>query len=255
MLVLTIISPKELPHANGLKGLLKDERHLYLTAFDAISCKFTNYPGALIDKANCERHAWEYLVFRNEAEGAAAGERFGKLCHKHQIKVFWANAEAGVTGTDPYPRTPNPYKALSAFVDAFRRSAPTYTKLAFNGFSWGRTSDGRPFHDAALIKRFDFWSAMNYGTDPHTIERFWNQKNYKYPTGPAVVPMLGVGRIDKSGNTWGFWNTHKDLILRPPGVAGVNWFFGNGAKSQMLQGHEKHPALVECARQLREAGL
>lgn len=246
-LILTIISPKELPR----KSLLKDDRHEYLRVFTAISAKFTDYPESLIDKAGCERHAWEYLVFKNETEAVAAAERFGKLCHKYKIKVFWANSEAGVAGTDPYEWTPRPYKALAAFVEAFRRAAPSYTKLGYNGFSWGKTSDGRILHDQALIAKFDFWSPMNYGTDRHTIERFWNSKNFKYK-GLPIVPMVGVGRVDKSGNVWGFWDTHKTLLLSKPGVDGVNWFFGNGAKDNMLKAHKDHPALVDCAVELRK---
>lgn len=246
-LILTIISPRELPR----KSWLKDDRHEYLRVFTAISAKFTDYPGALIDKAGCDRHAWEYLVFKNEAEAAAAGEKFGKLCHKHKIKVFWANSEAGVAGTEPYAWTPRPYKALQTFVETFRRAAPSYTKIGYNGFSWARTSDGRPLHDQALIDKFDFWSAMNYGTDRITIDKFWKQKNFKYRNVPTI-PMIGVGRVDKSGKTWGFWDTHETLLLARPEVDGVNWFFGNGAKPHMLAGHKDHPPLVECAARLRK---
>jgi hypothetical protein len=65
--------------------------------------------------------------------------------------------------------------------------------------------------------------------------------------------MIGVGRIDKSGNIWGFWDLHKRLLLARPEVHGVNWFFGNGAKDQMLKGHPHHAPLVQCAAELRQA--
>ena len=247
-LILTIISAKELPRTS----LLVDDRHKYLSVFTAISAKFPDYPGDLIDKAGCERHAWEYLVFKNEAEAAAAGTKFGQLCYKHKIKVFWANAEAGVAGTTPYAPVQNPYRNLEKFVAAFRLAAPTYTKLGYNGFSWQRTSDGRLLHDTAMLKRFDFWSPMNYGTDRPSIEHHWKNKCFKYPEA-TVIPMIGVGRVDKSGNTWGFWDLHKRLLLARPEVHGVNWFFGNGAKSQMLEGNPHHAPLVTCAKELRQA--
>ena len=41
----------------------------------------------------------------------------------------------------------------------------------------------------------------------------------------------------------------KDLLLntRPDWVC---WFFGNGAKDQLLTGHKKHPPLTTCIDEL-----
>ena len=277
-IVLTIISPKELPAPpkSGVLDFFKrpfpwlaDARAEYLRVFTAVSCKFSYsdqvngqavmkpYPRALIDAAGCERHAWEYLVFSNEDEARAAGTKMGQRCFKYEIQCFWANAEAGVAGTGTYPRYANPYKNLLAFIRAFRAAAPTYTKLAYNGFSWSRTSQetgARVLHDAIMIKLFDIWSPMNYGTDPRSIEHFWSTKCFKYlkpcPRTP-VIPTVGVGRVDKSGAVWGDWEDLRTLLLTTP-VDGVNFFFGNGAKAQMLEGNPRHAPLVQAAVQLRK---
>jgi len=258
-LILTIIHERELPYPGSWFSKFKmgrDPRAEYLSVFTAISCKFKDYPGALIDAAGCERHAWEYLEFKSEAEAQREGARLGLQCGKHKIKTFWANAEAGTAGTKPYAKIEQPYKNLLAFIRAFRAAAPTYTKLGFNGFSWQRTSDGRKLHDADMMKLFDFWCPMNYGIRGADVEDHWLSKCFKYKkTNPAlpIVPMIGVGRKDAQGNVWGHWHTHKRLLLSRPEVQGVSWFFGNGAKMQMLEGHAEHPALVKCAAELREA--
>ncbi len=266
-LILTFIHERELPQpkVEGVPWMKRfldkvrpgaDRRADYLSVFTALSAKFKGYPGALIDAAGCERHAWEYLVFKNKEEAEREGKRLGLLCAKHKIRVFWANAEAGVAGTKPYAKIEMPYVNLLAFIKAFRAAAPTYTKLGYNGFSWARTSDGRRLHDAEMMRLFDFWCPMNYGITGGGVEDHWLSKCFKYrKTNPAlpVVPMIGVGRVDAQGNVWGHWPTHKRLLLSRPEVQGVNWFFGNGASPQMLVGNPSHPPLVQCAAELREA--
>lgn len=276
-IILTIISPKELPPAEDANFFDKclrpipwasDSRQNYLSLFTGVSCKFSYadqsngkavwrpYPRALIDAAGCQRHAWEYLVFKNEAEATAVGTKIGQLCYKYEIHTFWANAEDGTAGTGKYPRYQNPYANLTAFVRAFRAAAPTYTKIAYNGYSWGRTSaetGGRLLHDATLIGLFDIWSPMNYATSESTLRKHWDSKCFKYerarPRIP-VIPTIGVGRVDASGATWGDWDPTLELLERTP-VDGVNFFFGNGAKPQMLVGNPRHRALVKAVPELR----
>lgn len=262
--VLTIISPKELPPSPKASiwdriaraiPFFKDSRSSYLGVFDAISCKFRRYPGTLIDQAGCERHAWEYLIFKDEKEAAKEGYRLGKLCYKHRIKVFWADGEDGWAGTGRFPRYPKPYRNMLAFIKAFRLAAPSYTKLAYNGYSWNRTSKAtgaRRLHDALMMRLFDIWAPMNYGTSSDTVEKHWNRKCFKYRTLQRlrVVPMIGVGRIDKSGHTWGDWDTHLHLLLSTP-VDGVNFYFGNGARNQMFKGNARHKALIEAVPELK----
>ncbi len=276
-IILTIISPSELPpseKAGFWDAIMRpipwvsDSRQAYLSLFTGVSCKFSYkeqangaavfkpYPRALIDSAGCERHAWEYLVFKSEDEAATVGARMGKLCFKYEIHTFWANAEDGTAGTGKYPRYANPYKNLEAFVRAFRAAAPTYTKLAYNGYSWSRTSaetGGRLLHDQALIKRFDIWSPMNYAIHPSTLKAHWNAKCFKYDnTRPRVpvIPTIGVGRVDASGATWGDWDPTLELLETTP-VDGVNFFFGNGARPQMLVGNDRHRPLVKAVPELR----
>ena len=278
-IILTIISPKELPATeeasfwDALKRpipWIADSRQNYLSMFTAVSCKFSYadqangkavwkpYPRALIDAAGCQRHAWEYLVFKTVAEATAVGTRMGQLCYKYEIHTFWANAEDGYAGTGKYPSIPNPYANMVAFVNAFRRAAPSYTKLAYNGYSWARTSKAtgsRLLHDPALIRMFDAWSPMNYATSPQTLKDYWDLKCFKYRQLQAqvpVIPTIGVGRVDASGATWGDWDPTFDLLTRS-GVNGVNFFFGNGAKPQMLVGNKRHKALIKCVPELRAA--
>ena len=278
--ILTIISPKELPAAEDagfLDKLLRpipwvsDSRQNYLSQFTAVSCKFSYkdqangkavykpYPRALIDAAGCERHAWEYLEFANETEATAVGTRLGQLCYKYEIHTLWANGEDGTAGTGKYPRYASPYKNMTAFVVAFRRAAPSYTKLAYNGYSWSRTSaatGGRLLHDPTLIRQFDIWSPMNYATSVATLREYWQAKCFKYvqlQSRVPVIPTIGVGRVDASGATWGDWEPTLDLLIRT-NVDGVNFFFGNGAKPQMLIGNKRHQALVKCVPDLRARG-
>lgn len=275
-IVLTIISPKELPAAEdaGFFDMfmrpipwVADSRKNYLSLFTAVSCKFSYsdqvngkavykpYPRALIDAAGCQRHAWEYLVFKNEAEAISVGTRMGQLCYKYEIHTFWANCEDGTAGTGKYPRYSSPYANMMAFISAFRASAPTYTKLAYNGYSWSRTSKktgARLLHDATMMRLFDIWSPMNYATSPGTLKACWNEKCFKYAAlkpHTAVIPTIGVGRVDDSGATWGDWDPTLFLLETTP-VDGVNFFFGNGAKPQMLVGNPRHKALVKAVPEL-----
>jgi len=261
--VLTIISEKELPQPTSPLGMLtgiftQDPRVVYLKHFTAVNVKFAAYDrgfGKVIDQAGCERHSWEYLEMRSLEQAEVLAKKLATKCYQHQIKVFNANAEAGTSGTTPYSPYPNPYYVLQHFVKIFRLCAPSYTELWYNGFSWGVTSDGRRLHDAPLINLFDAWCPMNYGTSAAGIEKYWNDKCFKYRNrlpDLQVIPMLGVGRVDKDGSTWGFWATHKKLLTTTP-VNGVSFYFGNGAKSQMLVGNKKHPALIACVQDLRDS--
>jgi hypothetical protein len=261
--ILTLISEKELPQPSAQLGLLnriltKDPRVVYLKRFTAVNVKFAAYDrgfGKVIDQAGCERHAWEYLEMRSLEQAEKLAKKLAAKCFQHKIKVFNANAEAGTSGTDPYPPYSNPYYVLQHFVKVFRLCAPSYTELWYNGWSWSVTGDGRRLHDAPLISLFDAWCPMNYGTTAEKIEENWEGKCFKYSRrlpDLRVIPMLGVGRIDDKGKTWGFWSTHRRLLTSTP-VSGVSFYFGNGAKPQMLIGNKKHPALLSCVQDLRDA--
>jgi hypothetical protein len=243
---LTIISEAELPGPS----------HDYLKAFDYVNVKLGAYSrgfGKTIDAMGADRHLWEYLVFNSVAKAEAEGKKWGQMCHRHQIKVFHANMEAGVSGTDPYPKYPNPYEAILTFVRAFRAHAPSFTKLWYNGWTWAATSDRRKLHDSSLMKQFDGWNPQIHGTAPSNILDTWDVKAFKYKkTVPELpsIPMIGVGRVDSEGKRWGFWAAYKKKILDTE-IDGVDFYFGNGAKHRMLQTLPHFPALVECVDELR----
>ena len=76
------------------------------------------------------------------------------------------------------------------------------------------------------------------------------------------MAMPGCGRIDKDGKVWGHW--YDDARTGAPGTRTLlmqsrpHWacfFFGNGAKRQLLEGHALHPALTQCIREMRELRL
>lgn len=244
---LTIISEQELPDGPN---------YACLKAFDHVNVKLGAYSrgfGKTIDAAGAERHLWEYLVFNSVAKAEAEGKRWGQLCHRHSIKVFHANMEAGVSGTDPYPKYPNPYDAIQAFVRAFRAHAPSYTKLWYNGWTWAATSDRRKLHDVKLMRQFDGWNPQIHGTTPSTILDTWDGKAFKYKASlpdQDVYPMTGVGRVDKDGKRWGFWREYKKKLLETD-VDGVDFYFGNGAKQRMYGTLPHFPSLLDCVDELR----
>lgn len=199
-----------------------------------------------------ELHGWAWIRARTVAEAREEGKKHALLCSSYGLKRWYANAEAEWAGVEKYPRTLTPYNALRAYALAWRIYSPADCQLAYNGFSWGRTSDGRKLHDAALLGAFDVWCPMVYGNNRSIIEKTFWLKVGKY-TGivPILCPMLGVGRRDAAGDVWGFWDTHEELLARH-GIQEFCWFFGNGAKKQLLEGHRDHPALVTLAREAAE---
>jgi hypothetical protein len=260
--ILTIISEKELPLPPRPLNLFRapfftDPRVSYLEKFDAINSKFGAYDrgfGKVIDQAGCDRHAWEFLEMDSLTSAESLAKAMAAKCTQHKIKAFNANAEAGWAGTTPFPPYGNPYHVMKRFVEVFRLHAPTYTELWYNGFTWGRTAAGVLLHDAPLISLFDVWCPMNYGTDTWTLNKFWNDKCFKYRTripNLRVVPMTGCGRVAADGKVWGFWPTQRKLLTTTP-VNGWSIFFGNGAKNQMLVGNPKHASLVSCVQDLRD---
>jgi len=268
-IILTLISEKELPEplvkVNPFLSIFKaDPRIEYLKYFSAVNVKFAAYDrgfGKVIDDAGCERHAWEYLEMSTPDEAERLARSIGARCTKHRIKVFNVNSEAGWSGTDPYvyvrggAKYANPYETMKTFLRTLRLCAPTGMKIWYNGWSWQFTSDGRKLHDATLMEQFDAWSPMVYATSPIKLDENWMGRVYKYvkriPSQP-VIPMVGVGRVADNGAVWGFWIKQRELLTQRAGVGGVSFFFGNGAKPQMLQGHSKHPALISCVRDLRD---
>ncbi|MEK9721974.1 MAG: hypothetical protein VW405_00640 [Rhodospirillaceae bacterium] len=194
-----------------------------------------------------ELQGWAWVRARTVQEAQEEGRKHALLCASYGLTRWYVNCEAEWAGVERFPKTPTPYKALRAYAMAWRIYAPSECQLAYNGFSWARTSDGRKLHDAALMQAFDVWAPMVYGNDREGIRRSFPGKVNKYPF-LQPCPMLGVGRVEKGdGSVWGYWDVHAEL-LEAHKVREFCWFFGNGAKDQLLTGHRDHPALVRIAR-------
>ena len=96
-----------------------------------------------------------------------------------------------------------------------------------------------------------------------TVAASWIPKVKRYrEVVPTTMAMPGCGRIDKDGKVWGHW--YDDARTGAPGTRTLlmqsrpHWacfFFGNGAKRQLLEGHALHPALTQCIREMRELRL
>jgi hypothetical protein len=244
-----------------------------LAAFDAISPKlldgasrydegFGETAWAMGEALGCERHAWGYHYLRdrrypsvddaNAARARLEGEAAGRLCERHGVQVYWCNAEKHWAGVAGEPRTADPPGAMLAFVAGFRQCAPT-TLLYFNGFSWAKTSDGRPLCTDQVLAAFDGFAPMVYGTTRRTIAKKWRRR---YPrlrrTALAqFAPMVGTGRIGKHGETWGF---HEDSRWGSPGLLRLNseqradwiaFFYDAGADGMLLEGNRRNPPLVK----------
>lgn len=227
--ILTIISPKELP-----PGWEKDA-----DAFAAISARLDALPATPL-----ATQGWAWVRARDVHEASKEGRAHGLACAKYGLTRWYANAEAEWAGVERFPRTPAPYAALRAYALAWRIYAPPECELAYNGFSWNRTSDGRRLHDRVLMGAFDVWSPMCYAA----VERTAVDKIRKYPD-LRPCPMFGVGRIDKNNQVWGRWEETR-AVLDATGVDEFAWFFGNGARAQFYEGHRDHPPLVRIARGL-----
>lgn len=179
-----------------------------------------------------ELHLWEWCSFRNQLEARAWGTKMGLACAQHGAKRFYMDAEGEWAGSEGYPITANPYTNLLEAVTSFFLAAPAGTELAYNGYDWSRTSDGRKLLDKDLVKLFHAWVPQIYSA--LTDKRFgFAAKLARYDiAGQLRVPMLYAGRYDKGGQFVGqSWKEQKTMIEmhKPPEVA---WYFGNGSKSR-----------------------
>lgn len=230
--------------------------------FAALSVKPSQASGAklALDKINSKRatghkvelHLWEWCDFTNKDTARAFGKKMALACLTYGATRFYANAEAQWAGVEDYAYTAEPYQNMSEFMVMFYLLCPEGCELVYNGFSWARTSDGRKLHDAYMIRGFNGWCPMIYGTSAANIVRGFDVKLAKYSTttpNTKRIPMIGVGRIDEQGAVWGYWRETFKAIQRHR-CEEVAFFFGNGAKSRYFGSHKDHPALVLCAKEL-----
>lgn len=223
--------------------------------FDALSVKPTVAAKArLMLPVGKELHIWEWFPCKTPTEGRAWGQKMAEACARHGATRFYINAEAEWSGVEKFERTNDPYNTLLAAMEGFYLFAPDGCQLFYNGFSWGRTSDGRLLHDADLMRAFHGWSPMCYGTSAVTVTGHILNKTNKYVKGaPATIrcPMVGVGRVDDKGQRWGHW-TSTLAALKQVRADEVAFFFGNGAKSRYFTDEDHHPALVNCVKDLTD---
>lgn len=243
--VLTLIKLSELPEHTPTDPL---------GYFDAVSLKLASWTrsfGHRLDRLNIERHGWDWID-----PGGTTPERLGKkhgmACRKWRLATFYVNCEID------WSNSLAPYDFLTRYIRALRAFAPSNTKIAYNGFSWAKNSRHMLLHDAKLMRMFDIWSPMNYGTSRAVIAKHWDEKVYKYVDLEHldIYPMVGVGRIDSKGKIWGFWSDGTrwpglhSLLLNSKGIDGVCFFLGNGAGEQLLLGNKYHPPLVRVADEI-----
>lgn len=245
--ILTIIKLSELP-----EFWYKD------FPFDALSVKpsIAKQARLLLARvpapAHPELHLWEWFPCRTPNEGTTWGRKMAEACVAHSATRFYVNAEAEWSGVERFARTDDPYETLLAAMTAFYLHAPDGCELFYNGFSWARTSDGRKLHDAAMMRAFAGWCPMIYGTSPGTIVEGFRSKLNKYRKDcPSQIrtAMVGVGRVDREGRRWGFWEPTV-RAARAMEADELAFFFGNGARSRYFEDADHHPALVKCAREV-----
>ena len=231
--------------------------------FHAVSHKIADGTGAFqpmeaisvfekADAAGLRRHGWGWHNLRNPAEAQAEAVNAAQLARQHGVDVYWVNAEKVWAGTEDQPKTENPPREMLSFVDTFRANAPG-VKLAFNGYSGAHTSDGRPLATQQVISAFDYFAPMNYGTKSSTIaNKFRTRGARAKQAGTGYAPMFGTGRVDKSGNTWGFALGPDGLIElvaqdKPDIMA---FWYGPGSENMLEHGSTANPPLSQLAQVL-----
>jgi hypothetical protein len=235
--------------------------------FDAISKKVVHganpwRPGeaasvfAKADAAGLGRMGWGWHNIRNPSEAIAEGENAAAVATSLNLGTYMVNAEKMWAGVEGEPATANPPRELSTFVDAFRAKAPG-VRLYFNGFSWTKTSDGRPLLTAEVLSKFDGFAPMNYGTHPKTIaKKFRSRRTRARNLGLDYAPMMGTGRVSDSGAVWGFANPtkgHPGLLelITEDAPEMVAFWYGAGSQDMLTQGSAANPPLTVVAQAIR----
>lgn len=208
------------------------------------------------DAAGLDRHGWGWHYLRSPLEALEEGQAAGETSSALGLRAYWVNAEKDWAGVEGAPVTANPPRELKTFVDAFRASAPG-VKLIFNGFSWARTSDGRPLLTPEVLSLFDAFGPMSYGTKRSTIANKYRTRSRRAKTlGLEFAPMVGTGRVDPGGNVWGFAESGPggpgllELVREDPPDYLAFWY-GAGSRDMLTEGSAANPPLVAVARAVR----
>ena len=207
------------------------------------------------DSAGLRRHGWGWHFLRSPEEATSEGAGAAQIARDYALDAYWVNAEKPWAGVAGEPETPNPPRELSLFVDAFRREAPG-VKLIFNGFSWLRTSDGRPLLTPEVLSKFDAFGPMNYGTTRTTVANKYQKRAARARAlGIGYAPMHGTGRVSPSGAVWGFADSGPsgsgliDLVAADPPDYLAFWY-GEGSREMLTQGSSANPSLSQLAGEL-----
>lgn len=207
------------------------------------------------DAAGLKRHGWGWHFIRTPEEAIAEGQAAAQAALDLGLKAYWVNAEKYWAGVEGEPPTPNPPRELSTFVQAFRSVAPR-VELIFNGFSWSKTSDGRPLLTPEVLALFDAFGPMNYGTTRKTIAKKYRSRAARArELGIGYAPMVGTGRVGSDGKIWGFSESGPggpgivELAKADPPQYLAFWY-GAGSKNMLTGGSSANPPLTLVARQI-----
>jgi len=202
---------------------------------------------AKADAAGLRRHGWGWHNLRDDGEATLEAQRAAQEATRYGVDAYWVNAEKVWTGTEDAAPTANPERAMTVFVEEFRRGAPG-VELIFNGYSSPFTSDGRPALTPALLARFDAFGPMNYGTKRSTPANKYRSRSARAKSaGVEFAPMHGTGRVAKNGSVWGF-NSGPDGLLElvtadPPKY--LAFWYGPGSEDMLAHGSSANPSLSE----------
>ena len=228
--------------------------------FHAVSQKIADGTGAFqpaealsvyakADAAGLKRHGWGWHNLRNPGEAQAEAVNAAQLARQHGVGVYWVNAEKVWSGTEDQPKTENPEREMGTFVDTFRANAPGI-KLAFNGYSGEKTSDGRRLATPELLAQFDYFAPMNYGTKVGTISNKYRTRSARAKAaGVGFAPMHGTGRVANNGAVWGFAGGPEGLValeLADPSDYLAFWY-GPGSENMLEYGSSANPPLAQLA--------
>lgn len=191
--------------------------------------------------------SWGYAICRTLDQAAQEGRIAGELCRKHGFTAHHWNAEsAWAEGAK------NPNETALAFADAFR--AVTKGRVVLIANCWWDTMNGRPVLTQPIIDGFDFVEPMCYGTRPRTIARKWYERLGLIPPEKRAA-MVGTGRRDETGNSWGWLEgpgREPGLVDLVQGMRPARLSLFRAFEEMLTTGNDVNPALPKQVQRLRE---
>jgi len=195
-------------------------------------------------------HGWGFHYCRTVEAAVAEARVAAHVCNHYGLSDYHWNAEKHWSGSDDRVR------AAVAFAREFHRLAPQ-TLLWANCYSGPMTRE--ILRSCGVRPCFDVWEPMMYGTRASTIDRHTRRRLNKFGgAGEAQVPramMVGTGKTDSEGQTWGFFNDRGavpgllTLVQREQPYAVSYW----RAPSNLLTGNAENPSVAEQLRVMQAA--